>query len=90
MLNIIKQKGQKEPYVLILGSFKEPKQSFLIIDGEVVSEIDIRDIPLAHFFHPFLFSTYATLKDAQTFIHFWNMLYSTCATKGCHHRLTTS
>lgn len=47
MLNYIKQKDQKEPYVLVLGSFKLPKQAFLIVDDEVVSEIEIQDIPLA-------------------------------------------
>ena len=47
MLDQIKQKGQKESYVLMTGSFKEPKQCFLVIDGEVVNEIDIRDVPLA-------------------------------------------
>ena len=47
MFEAIKQKGQKEPYVLITGSFKKPKQCFLVIDGQVVAEIDIHDVPLA-------------------------------------------
>ena len=47
MFDAIKQKGQKEPYVLIIGSFKEPKQGYLVIDGQEVTEIDIHDVPLA-------------------------------------------
>jgi len=47
MMNAINLKGQKEPYVLVLGSLKVPKQSFLIIDCEMVNEIDIQDVPLA-------------------------------------------
>ena len=46
MVSFIKEKGQKEPYVAVLGSFKFPKQSFLIIDGEIVNEVELQDIPL--------------------------------------------
>lgn len=40
-------KKQNEPYVLVHGSYKDPKQSFLITDRRVVCEVDIKDVPLA-------------------------------------------
>ena len=32
--------------MVVVGTFKAPKQSFLIIDGEIVDEIELQDIPL--------------------------------------------
>ena len=33
----VQNKGQTEPYVLLVGSYMEPTQAFLIIDCQVVS-----------------------------------------------------
>ncbi len=41
----IAEKGQSEPYVLVVGTYQEPVQSFLIVDSIVTVEIiDCRDI----------------------------------------------
>ena len=37
---------QKSPYVIVLGDHKEPEQAFLIIDGNVVSDVPVEDVPI--------------------------------------------
>ena len=43
---MISEKGQGEPYVLIIGTYKEPQQAFLIVDSQVITEVDCKDILL--------------------------------------------
>ena len=40
------EKDQSEPYLLITGTPKEPEQSFVVVDQQVITEVDIRDCPL--------------------------------------------
>lgn len=34
------EKGQSEPYVLVIGTYQEPQQGFLIVDSEIITEVD--------------------------------------------------
>ena len=43
---MIPGKRQSEPYVLIMGTYQKPKQSFLIVDSHMVVEVNCEDIPL--------------------------------------------
>lgn len=44
----VESKGQSEPYVLLIGSYKDPRQAFLVVDCFVVCEIkNIGNVPLA-------------------------------------------
>ena len=81
MMDQIKQKGRKEPYVLITGSFKEPKQCFLVIDGEVVNEIDFRDVPLALLSSFFVFNICYPRGCANFYTFLEHALFSLCHKK---------
>ena len=37
---------QRAPYVIVLGDHAQPQQAFLIVDGNVVSDIPVEDVPI--------------------------------------------
>ena len=40
------EQTQKAPYAVVLGGHKDPKQAFMVIDGKIMCEIPIDDIPI--------------------------------------------
>ena len=47
MSEVISDKGQSEPYILIVGSMEEPAQAFLVVDQEILLEFEVCDSALA-------------------------------------------
>ena len=47
MSEVISDKGQSEPYILIVGSMEEPAQAFLVVDQEILLEFEVCDCALA-------------------------------------------
>ena len=43
------------PYALIVGSWEDGSQAFLVVDKQVVMEIDVEDIPIVLMSSFFLF-----------------------------------
>ena len=50
------ERQQKAPYALIVGGHKDQQQAFLIIDGRVVTEVPVNDVPI------YLMATYYILN----------------------------
>ena len=44
--SVAAENGNLSPYILIVGDYLEPRQAFLVTDRQVVSEVNIVDIPL--------------------------------------------
>ncbi len=47
MTNVIEEKNQSEPYLLVLGTWSTPVEVFVIIDQEVLCEVEIKSATLA-------------------------------------------
>ena len=61
------------PYVLIIGDLDDPTQAFLVVDRQVVTEVDIINIPLV-LMSAFLFLIFVTLKVVVTFTLSWRLI----------------
>ena len=44
------------PYVLVIGELQEPSQAFIVVDRQIVTEVNITDIPLCLLSAFFLFN----------------------------------
>lgn len=45
-IKVIAQNCQSEPYVIVVGSNKNPEQAFLVMDRKILSEINPEEIPV--------------------------------------------
>ena len=63
------------PYVLVIGDLQEPSQAFIVVDQQIVTEVNIIDIPFA-LLSAFLCLISITLKVVITFILLWKLIHS--------------
>ena len=52
----VPKQQQKAPFAMVVGNHKSPKQTFLVMDGKVVCEIPVNDVPI------FLLAAYYTFN----------------------------
>ena len=71
----VQNKGQTEPYVLLVGSYMEPTQAFLIIDCQVVCEVTLDDVPLALLSSFFVFNICYTRGCANVYAFLEHSLF---------------
>ncbi len=47
MEEVVSEKNQSEPFLLVTGNMEEPEQCFLVVDQEILFESDIMDSVLS-------------------------------------------
>ena len=68
------QLPKKEPYALVVGTYQDPQQTFLIVDSNITTEIDFRDIPLILMCAFFVFNIHYTKGCNNVYLFFEHSL----------------
>ena len=70
---MVQEKGQSEPYLLILGTPSDLVQAFLVVDVELLSHIDILGLPIVIIIYPhFMILIFVIVRVTTIFQVFWN------------------
>ena len=81
-------RGEKpEPYVLVLGTWQDPVQAFLILDQDILSEVKVEDVPFAIISVFFVFNVCYTksLNYVFTFLEISYIIkFITEGSNNCH------